>query len=123
MSLLPPEIPSIVVDEAFQRKLFDSAPSLNEPDLVNQWFILLPNPQRDKASDEADARLYCCGIILTELRKRAIGQRSVERLHRVHVFADEMQQIAQHLAYRDAQTRPGVAAKRLGIELPPGFGR
>ena len=118
-----PRIPGIEVDAIFMRKLADSVSSLNEPDIVNQWFILLPDPKRDKAGDETQNRLDCCGILLTELRQRAIGQRSVERLHRVHVFADEMTQIAQHLAYRDAQTRPGVAAKRLGIELPPGFGR
>lgn len=113
-----PDIPSLRFDTDYQRELAALLPTMNEPEMINLWFVYLPDPARDKASDETDARLYITGIILTEMRRRAIGQRSVERLNRVHVFKDEMEQVTQHLMFRKHQANPNVRAAAQGVIIP-----
>ena len=118
MSLPPPHIPTIVVDDAFKKKLANELPSMNIEAVEGLWWTLMPNAQRDAAGEDVDGRLYVCGMLVTEIRRRAYGSRSIERLHRAQVLANDMRQVADHLKYRAVQNDPSTRAASKGLYLP-----
>lgn len=75
-------------------------PTMNRPELLGLFFETLPNPKIDNLDQSTSDRLHVCGVVLTELRERAIGQRSIEQIQAVHVLADEIAQVANHLQYK-----------------------
>ena len=106
------------MDDAFKRDLAKRLPEMNEPEVLNLWWTLMPNAQRDVAGGDTDGRMYACGMCVTELRRRAYGQRSIERLHRVQVLANDMRQVADHLKFRAVQSDPKTRAASHGIVIP-----
>ena len=113
-----PHIPTIVVDDAFKKKLSNELPGMNQESVEGLFWTLMPNAQRDQPGDETDARLYACGMNVTEMRRRAYGQRSIERLMRAQVLAADMTTVAQHMKYRAVQNDPSTRAASKGLYLP-----
>ena len=113
-----PDIPTFVIDGKFKRDLAAKLPSMNEPDILSLWFDCIPDARRDLAGDATDARLYVCGMLITEMRRRAIGQRSIERLHRCQVLFADMEQVATHIKQRAMQSDPRSQAAGKGLWVP-----
>lgn len=101
--------------------LKEQLPKMNQAEMLGLWFESLPDPRRDSAGDDVDARLFACGMIATEMRSRALGNRNLELLGRVHIMAHEMEQVARHIKFKQAQNDPGLRAQSRGIILPPGY--
>lgn len=94
---------------------------MNEAQILDMWFKMIPDARRDEGGDETDARLYVCGMLVTQLRVRAHGQHSVDRLFRCQVLVNDMQQVAQHLANKARMNDPRARAASKGLYIPGSF--
>lgn len=114
----PPAVKTWVVDDAFKRELSKQLPSMNEPEIMNLWWDIMPDARRERASEETEAKLYVAGMLVTELRRRAYGQHSIERLHRCQVLSNDMRQVSDHLKFRAVQEDPNTRAASKGLWVP-----
>ena len=113
-----PELKTLVIDEGFKRQLALELPQMNEPQILDMWFKFLPDARRDQPGQEADDRLYVCGMLVTQMRTRALAQHSIERLHRCQVLSADMSQVANHLKYKAVQADPRTRAASKGLWTP-----